>query len=91
MFSAGLVMQKYKVSVSGVLEANVDVIAGRFSKVFKIDSAKAKVLLTAGKPRALGANLDREKAQKIVLALRKTDIEGVVELPFSETAEHLAI
>ena len=80
-------MQKYKVSVSGVLEANVDVIAGRFSKVFKIDSAKAKVLLTAGKPRALGANLDREKAQKIVLALRKMGLEGVVEPPFSETAE----
>lgn len=71
-------MQKYKVSVSGVLEANVDVIAGRFSKVFKVDPAKAKVLLTAGKPRALGANLDREKAQKIVLALRKMGLEAII-------------
>ena len=71
-------MQKYKVSVSGVLEANVDVIAGRFSKVFKVDSAKAKVLLTAGTPRALGANLDREKAQKIVLALRKMGLEAII-------------
>jgi hypothetical protein len=85
-------MQKYKVSVSGVLEADVDVIAGRFSKIFKIDSVKAKVLLTAGKPRALGANLDRQKAQKIVLALqKKISLEGVVEPPFSEAAEHLAI
>ena len=81
-------MQKYKVSVSGVLEAYVDVIAGRFSKVFKADSVKAKVLLTAGKPRALARST---KGTKNLPGIAKMDLEGVVEPPFSETAEHLAI
>ena len=91
MFFAGLVMQKYKVSISGVLVADVDAIAVRFPKSFKADSVKAKVLLTAGNPIGLSGNLDRQKAQKFVLGSQKMGLDGVGAPPFSETTEHLAI
>ena len=81
-------MQKYKVSIPVVLVADVDAIAVRFPKSFKADSVKAKVLLTAGKPRALARPT---KGTKNLPGIAKMDLEGVVEPPFSETAEHLAI
>ncbi len=84
-------MQKYKVSVSGVLEADVDVIAGRFSKIFKVDSVKAKVLVTAGNQERWERTATDKRHKKSSWHCKKMGLEGVVEPPFSEAAEHLAI
>lgn len=84
-------MQKYQVRIPGVLESEEEAIAVRFPKSVKIDSEKAKVLLTAGNPRGLSGHLARQKAQKFALGLQKIDLGGGGERPFSEPTEHLAI
>ena len=77
-------MGEYEIETTGVIDDETDPSRAttQFARVFKVDIHKAKMFVNSGKPKRVGKNLSRERAERYLDVLEKIGIGASVNPPF---------